>query len=778
MARIQSIIEGLKASGRAVAATMALGMTVTAGAQQSVGLVLSGGGAKGIAHIGVIKALEDNDIPIDYVAGTSMGAIVGGLYAAGFTPEEMMALIESKDFSYWSTGTIDPGAVYYYAREEPMPSLANINLNLNDSTGNNSILPTSLINPLPMNFAFMDLFARYSAQCDGNFNNLFVPFRCVTSDVYHKRKIVCSSGSLGDAIRASMSFPIVFEPIEMDGVLVYDGGIYDNFPVDVMREDFAPDIMIGVDVTSPDKKPNPNNLMQQIEDMIIQNNDYSLPAEEGIKLQVPVQQFGLLDFPACRTIYQIGYDCAMEMMDSIKYRITSRIPAETRRLQRAVFKSETPYVEFDSVNVTGGTPAQNMYLKYLFTKGHADTFGLARARDAYYRAITPGKLRNFMPRAVWNDSTRTFALDLKADVKNNFKIGLGGYISSSTNSMLFMSVGYNTLSFNSLNASLNGWIGQSYMAGVLDLKMNLRSSIPSYMKLQAVVSRQKMYDSERIFYDDGNTLVTETEVFGRIRYGMAMGRSGKLELDVGLGSLSNRFFDGLLVGNSERDRFLYRLGQVRAIYEYNTLDDLRYATNGMMIHASALGVYGDSRFYPHNEKSLEVADNGVRWCQLSFNYERYWPLSRKFSLGFEGNVEVMTRGLLDNYAATMVTLPAFHPTASTYNSFNSSLRAPQYVTLGLQPVWLVSNMIQLRGDFHCFMPWRKVLPEYVENEPMVKARYGCWFSDPVFFGEVAAVYALPFAHLTAYANYCNTPGQKWNFGLSFGLFFLAPRFLY
>ena len=77
-------------------------------APQSVGLVLGGGGAKGIAHIGVIKALEDNDIPIDYIAGTSMGAIVGGLYAAGYTTDEMLDMILSKEFSYWSTGTIDP----------------------------------------------------------------------------------------------------------------------------------------------------------------------------------------------------------------------------------------------------------------------------------------------------------------------------------------------------------------------------------------------------------------------------------------------------------------------------------------------------------------------------------------------------------------------------------------------------------------------------------------------------------------------------------------------
>ncbi|MDE7452384.1 MAG: patatin-like phospholipase family protein, partial [Paramuribaculum sp.] len=86
--------------------------TVAGTRSQAVGLVLSGGGAKGIAHIGVIKALEENNIPIDYITGTSMGAIIGGLYACGYTPAEMLELIKSKDFEYWSSGKIDPSLTY------------------------------------------------------------------------------------------------------------------------------------------------------------------------------------------------------------------------------------------------------------------------------------------------------------------------------------------------------------------------------------------------------------------------------------------------------------------------------------------------------------------------------------------------------------------------------------------------------------------------------------------------------------------------------------------
>ena len=103
-----------------------IGLTASA---QKVGLVLSGGGAKGVAHIGVIRALEDNGIPIDYITGTSMGAIIGGLYAAGYSPDEMEAIIASKDFSYWVTGELGVEYTYFFKKEAPNPSWVNLRFN-------------------------------------------------------------------------------------------------------------------------------------------------------------------------------------------------------------------------------------------------------------------------------------------------------------------------------------------------------------------------------------------------------------------------------------------------------------------------------------------------------------------------------------------------------------------------------------------------------------------------------------------------------------------------
>ncbi len=743
---------------------------------QSVGLVLSGGGAKGIAHIGVIQALEDNDIPIDYITGTSMGAIVGSLYACGYTPEKMMDLIKSRGFAHWSSGKIDKQLTYYFLQDDPTPAMLTLNIGESDSTRWKSILPSSLINPLPMNFAFMELYAPYTAQCGGDFDRLFVPFRAVASDVRGKRKVVCADGSLGDAVRASMSFPLVFHPIKIDGVPMYDGGIYDNFPVDVMRDTFAPQIMIGVDVSASDADEDIPNMMSQLETMIMQHSDYRMPRDYGIKMRLHLDRFGLLDFDKAEEIYDIGYNYAMSMMDSIKSRIHVRVPAEARTLRREVFNSQTPYLRFDSVSVRGGNRRQNEYLEYLFTHHHSDTLDVGRAKDAFYRAITPGKLTNFEPQAVYNDSTRLFALNLDASVKNNISVGIGGYLTTSTTSMLFFSAGYKTLDFNSLDMQFNGWVGQSYLAASARAQIKLLRSVPSSLQIQAVASRQKYFQSDRLFFQTSErTFVTSDEYFGRISYGVALGRSGKGEVAVGYGHLADKYYLGVLsdAPRSMRDVMTQNLAQALARYEYNTLSSPVVPVSGAYYRATAMGVIGQHYYSPAGVDDEDKTRTGRRWWQIEFTARNYWDLSKHFAIGTEIDILASNRRLLSTYSQTVCDAPAFTPSASFSNVFTSGFRANSYGAIGVIPIWKLGSMFQLRGNFDMFMPLRPIR----ENKTDHTAYYGDYLSNVEFFGQLEAVMTLPFANVSAYTHYSTVPGGKWNFGLTFGLFLQAPKFL-
>ena len=741
---------------------------------QTVGLVLSGGGAKGIAHIGIIKALEENNVPIDYVAGTSMGAIVGAWYAMGYTPDDMLNLILSDDFNLWSRGIFDERYVYYFKKPDPTPEIVTFNVALQDSTKfEPHFLPNSLINPFPMNYAFMSLFAPYSAQCDGNFDNLFVPFRAVASDVYHKRELVLRDGDLGDAVRASMSFPFVFKPIEIDSVLVYDGGIYNNFPVDVMKSDFNPDIIIGSIVASKIDKPKEDDLINQIENMVMQKSDYTLDPEDGILMRFNLSDVGLLDFPKARQIAKIGYDYAMELMDSIKRRIPRELSQETRQLQRMVFKSKTPDLVFDSVSVEGGNHQQKEYIRRQFETGNRFTDEDAKA--AYYKTISDGKISDLIPHARYDKESGLFNLDLNAKVHDQLSVGMGGFISSTSSNQICIGAHYRTVSLNSLDVDLTGQIGQSYTSGILSARFDLKTAIPMYLKMQAVASKQKFYQNETLFYSDRMpSFVTQSEQYVKLRLGLPFLTSSKAVVSVGYGSMTDKYYQSNTVdfSTNEQDRSRYDLFVASMKFDRNNLDSYMYPTAGTDCSVLGLLAYGKERFRPYDITVQSNSTQTLSWLQLEGNIHTYLPISNKFVLGLRGKAVVSSKGLLSNYTSTIAQAPAFTPTPHSQTIFNPAFRSTQYLAAGVIPIWKIMNNLQFRNEFYLFAPFRQIY-EGANYEPY----YGRAFSKYHFMGESSVVLNLSFASIALYANYYDYPARNWNFGINIGLLVFSPKFL-
>lgn len=714
--------------------------------QQSVGLVLSGGGAKGVAHIGLIQALEENDIAIDYVAGTSMGAIVGGLYASGYSPTEMMQLITSKDFAYWSSGTIDPNLQYYFTTPPLSPKVISI------SVGNDSIaklVPQSLISPLSMNFPFMELFSAETAACGGDFNNLFVPLRTVSSNIKAQRGEVARGGSMNDAIRASMSFPIVFCPVEINDTLHYDGGIFNNFPVDVMKADFHPDIMIGVDVHT--EGPETPNVINQISELATRPQTYSMNPADGIHIHIDASRYSLLDFPQARDIYELGYKRGLEMVDSIKSRVTARRPQAEVTRRRREFRKRLSALDFSSIECEGGSRRQNDYIvaQFQFREGHE--YNIDNARNGYYRAISGGKLQNLEISAVPGDSGQ-FKIKLKAFPKSNWGVDIGGYISSSTSSMLYAALNYHNLNTRAIDASLGAWIGQSYAAAELLAKIRFGGKNPYSLGLQGVVSNHRFNQSERLFYQANEPkFVRNFQGFGRANlFSLPLGRHAMGVISVGYGYERNSFINDEMI----KVKSTHKLGQLAWNCDYNTLDGINFPTSGLEMRYSLKGMIGNHNLTDKREKES--------WVQLDATVRKYWDLGRHFALGLEGELLASTRKPSSIREVAMADSPAYSPTPSCFNAFNPGFRAYSFLGVGVDPVWKVINNLQLRGAFHCFTPWR---------DKGVKS--------PEFFGEIAAVYKLKLLDLSAYANYrTGSPAERgWHAGLTLGIFVLAPQFL-
>ena len=259
--------------------------------QKKIGVVLSGGGAKGLAHIGVLKLLEENNIPIDYIMGTSMGGIIGGLYAAGYNADEIEKIALTPEFQVWATGKLREQDKYLYAKENPHPGVFYFQLSL-DSNYSVSFNP-GLVNDGPLDFAMAELFYKPIKEANYNFDNLSIPYRCMAAEVFTQRQVMLKEGNIAEAVRATMSVPLIFRPIKVDGQYLFDGAVFNNFPVDVMQQEFEPDVIIGVNVSSVTYEEYPyeeaDDLINGAISMIIlKNSDPSPLKDTDVYLDVNV----------------------------------------------------------------------------------------------------------------------------------------------------------------------------------------------------------------------------------------------------------------------------------------------------------------------------------------------------------------------------------------------------------------------------------------------------------------------------------------------------------
>lgn len=214
-----------------------------------VGLVLGGGGARGAAHIGVLRELERLNIPIDAIAGTSMGAIVGGLYASGMTPSDLEVLIGSLDWSGSFKDVSSRENLRYRRKQDDASFPMNLELGLR---GGEVLLPKGLVQGQRLGLILREL-TLHVAEVD-DFDRLPIPFRAVASDITNGEAVIMGSGDLAIAIRASMSAPGIFAPVKIGGKLLVDGGLVGNVPVEAMRT-MDVDVIIAVDVEFPLYKP-------------------------------------------------------------------------------------------------------------------------------------------------------------------------------------------------------------------------------------------------------------------------------------------------------------------------------------------------------------------------------------------------------------------------------------------------------------------------------------------------------------------------------------------
>jgi len=609
-------------------------------AQQRIGLVLSGGGATGLAHIGVLKALEERGIPIDYITGTSAGALVGSMYAAGYSPEEIEAYVLSDDFQLMTKGRLKTSQRFLYKENDLDASLINFSFS-KDSILKKS-LPTNFITSSFLDFEMLRLLGATGAVRGGDFDSLFIPFRCVASDISNKKSIVFSEGNLNQAVRASMTYPFYINPIRVNGTLLFDGGLYNNFPADIMYHDFNPDFIIGSNVSNNAKPPQESDLISQVTNMLVSYSDFTLPCDAGILIQ-PKTTISTFEFENVQEAIREGYNSTILYLDSIQTHVSRKVSKDELDEKRRKFREKLGDFQISSISTNTIGKKDLSYIRKSLIHGRKDEIiDYPTFEKRYFRLYATPQI-DFIYPTVQQKKDSTFNLSLDVRKSKELKLDVGGHFSSRP---------VNT-----------GYIGLTYLVQN-EMYYGVKFNHP-------IGNNSKSSFDYRMFnlYDD----YYQTENF-----------TNKDTSDI-------TEFDG----SSLSWEFIR-----------NSLNRKQFASSGHYFMFKARYVAGKETSMPGSTSvSNDTTMKNHSWISFKTEFQSYLISNRFFHLGLHGRGVFNSQSLFTNYTASLLAMSSFSPIPDAETFFLPEYRSPQHLGAGLNFIFSPTSKIDIRLDGYFYQPF-------------------------------------------------------------------------
>ncbi|GGI24937.1 patatin-like phospholipase family protein [Pedobacter mendelii] len=726
---------------------------------QKVGLVFSGGGAKGLAHIGTLKALEENHIPIDYITGTSMGGIVGAMYAAGYSPAQIETIATSDDFQNWVNGRYTSDYTYFFEKNAPNASMLTAKVAID--TGFHFSFRSNLINDIPLNFAFLELFSQASAVSKDNFDNLFVPYRCMVADVLSQKSITVSKGSLAEAVRATMTVPIVYRPIKLDGKYVFDGGLYNNFPVDVMERDFKPDYVIGANVSSKTYNEYPKNNDDRLMNrflvfMFLSKSDSTMVGKNGVYIQPDLTNYSVTNFSPVEELIKRGYDATMADMEKIKALISRRVSDKDLANRREKFNKKKPDFKFSNITVSGVNEQQKRYVERLF-KSDKETFNLKDIKRGYYKLVADQTFETIYPKIVYEPATDNYTFEVVAQPKKSFKLDLGGNISTRPISNVFLGAQYNYLNRKAYTFGTSFYSGRFYESVQLSGRIDYPTKLPLFLGAELTYNHWNFYNTSQIFIENPHPIyIEQSDRKIDLMMGVPLNYNTKIVLHSSFINNNDRYSPNSTFSVGDLlDQTIFNGFKGSLNLEKNSLNRKQYATRGQSFLLSFNFTTGRENYNPGNIFRNTVLPNTIKasnhlrqWVGIKLTQENYFLHLKKYTLGYLVEGVISNQPLFNNYYSTLLASPAFYPLQDSRSLFLDKFRASTYAAGGIKNIFSLRKNLDFRLEGYLFLPHKEYelnnLQDVVYARAITKIRYagtaGLVYQTPV--GPVSLSYNL------------------------------------
>lgn len=741
---------------------------VSYGQNQKVALVLSGGGAKGLAHVGVLKALEENDIPIDYIIGTSMGGVVGGFYAAGYSPDQIEQIILSKDFQRWVNGILGDNYNFHYFKKDNNASWLSVNLAV-DSTLN-ATLNSNLANDVALNFALAEYLATASQRANYNFDSLLIPFRAVAADIFTQNEVILEKGRLSDALRATLSVPFFYRPIKIEDQYLFDGGLYNNFPIDIAKATFHPDVIIGVNVSSKryEKYPYEEDeklIRQSLLFMLMNKTDLTVLDSGDVYIEPNLTTYSSLDFSYAKSIADSGYVETQRQMDKILASIDRSVSCEEVTAKRNDFILGMKTLSFNKINLIGFKSKQKKYIRSLFNINKT-VLNIHDIKLGYYKMVSEEYFKDIYPRITYDTVSNAYHFDIYGRPRDYLNVEFGGNLATRSISQIFL--GLNISHFNKIlfNHNLNFYTGRFYQSFQAKSRINAPLKFQFYLEPEFTYNNWDFINANEVFLKEkGPIILKRWDRKAGINLGFPIGTKGKLMASTHYISNVDRFSnEPVLVSTDTLDHSYLRGYRYGLSFSKSSLNRKQYPSVGSEISISADYMNMTEKYIPGNTSLLEEESSSVHdWLKLKIKAERYFNKGR-YSYGYYFESVLSNQPFFANYQSTIINAPAFYPLNDSKTLFLKNFRAFNYAALGIRNVFSLKRNLDFRLEGYLFKPLKEIQQTDGEQSP----EFNQDLSKMHFAGTSALVFHSPIGPISACLNfYDNTPNQ-WGFLLHIG----------
>ena len=705
-----------------------------------------------------------------------MGGIVGGMYAAGYSPSEIEYIALKQNFRDWVSGRFQSDFHFYFKKKPDNPSFISAKLQID--SGFRSSIRSNLVNDIPLNFALLELFAQASANARDDFDKLFVPLRVIVSDVFSQKMIPVDKGSLVEAVRGTFTVPLVYRPIKVDGKYVFDGGLYNNFPVDVMKSEFNPDYVIGANVSSKIYNEYPKENDEKLMDrfliyLFLSKTDSTSIGKNGAYIQPDLSNFSVTNFNPVEELIKRGYEATIADMPNIKKALTRRVSSQELKQRRIAFNKKNPPLTFNSISATGVNDAKKKYVESVFQDDNT-SITLESIEKGYYKLVADDSFETVYPRITYQPDSDAYAFELQVRPQKSFKVDFGGVVSTRPVNNAYLGLQYNYLHSNSYTFSANFYTGRFYESVQTIARMDVPASLPFYLETEFTYNNWNYFSTSQIFIDNVKpTYIQQTDRLAVLKVGVPATKNGKIEAVGGYINFNNQFSPtddfayGEILDLDEFNGFMASLS-----FDKNNLNRKQYASSGISWHAALSYYSGTEKFAQGNifrDETFYTLQDAVKdhrnWLRLKISNENYVIKNKKYTLGYLLETVISNKPIFNTYKSTLLSTPAFNPLQDSKSIYLRNFRANNYAAIGVKNIFRLYKNLDLRVEGYTYLPLR----EFQLNGGQSTV-FGKLFSDRHYAFTTGLVYHTPAGPVNLSFNHYDDDQKR--YGVMFHIGYL------